>query len=160
MITTEITPGIGLGALVFGLTRERVQTLIGEPNSKETIAYDNDDNDQTEVWHFDDHDLSLGFDQDEDWRLVTLSITGDQYTLNEKPIIGQVQLKVVDLLTEVSGETLDVEDCSSAEAPACFRLGSEALSMNVWCEESEATEIIATPSFTDEDEIVWPEAGA
>lgn len=160
MISTELLPGTGLGAIVFGLTKDRVEALAGAPNSKETISYEDESNDETEVWHYDEQEVSFGFDSSEDWRLVTISITGDQFTLNGTALVGSTQLKMVDMLTELSGETLDVEDCSSAEAPSCFRIGCEGLSMNLWCEEGVVSEVISAPSFTEEDEIVWPEAGA
>ena len=67
--------GIGLGIIKFGMSRDQVKIILGEPNEKE-LHYDEDANiDASELWHYDDLDISISFDQEEDWKLVTLAVT-------------------------------------------------------------------------------------
>ena len=55
----NITPGIGLGVLRFGMTREQIKQLLGAPD--EIVNEEAD----SETWHYDELDLSLNFDQEE-----------------------------------------------------------------------------------------------
>ena len=61
---TDVIPGLGLGNLKFGSTRELVKKEIGNPTEIEKYALDDDDDDITEAWHYDEDGLSISFDQE------------------------------------------------------------------------------------------------
>ena len=48
----EIKPGIGLGFLKFGMSREQVKELLGEPTFIDKYSHSDDLNDETESWEY------------------------------------------------------------------------------------------------------------
>jgi hypothetical protein len=75
----SIEEGQGLGILKFGLERNTVELLLGKPDEKETYSYTADDNDLTESWRYDDLGLSLSFDKEDDWRMITIAVSSTDY---------------------------------------------------------------------------------
>ena len=84
----EIKSGVGLGNIKFGMTRSQVKVILGEPSEIEKFSYSETDEDLTESWHYDELDLSAGFDEDVDWRLVTLAVSSPDYEFMGKKLIG------------------------------------------------------------------------
>ena len=59
----EIIPGVGLGTLKFGMTRDDVKKLVGKPDEVENLpGFEEEVNDELESWHYDEHEFSLVFD--------------------------------------------------------------------------------------------------
>ena len=63
----EIRIGKGLGTLTFGNTRQQVKAMLGEPTDIEKYSLSDTDDDSTESWHNDELDISLYFDEENDW---------------------------------------------------------------------------------------------
>ena len=154
--TKDIQFGIGLGVLKFGMSREQVKTILGEPNEKE-LHYDEDINvDASELWHYDDLDVSISFDQEEDWKLVTLAVTSNFYQLNGKSLIGLSKKALMAELKTSQIEDLDIEDLSSEDSPNHVLLSSLSLGVNFWLDAGILEEIQWGPDFIDDDTIKWP----
>jgi len=152
----DIKFGIGLGVLKFGMSREQVKTILGEPNEKE-LHYDEDINvDASELWHYDDLDVSISFDQEEDWKLVTLAVTSNSYQLNGKSLIGMNKKALLSELKNSQIDDLDIEDLSSEESPNHVLLSSFSLGVNFWLDDGILEEIQWGPDFIDDDTIKWP----
>ena len=81
MTTKNIELGKGVDNLKFGLTREKVALLMGEPSEKETIDGD-DEMGTSEAWHYDELELSLTFDEDDDWKLTTIAASSPEFTFD------------------------------------------------------------------------------
>jgi len=80
----------GLSDLLFGMSKDQVKTLLGE--ATETESYDGDEGEElgkVEIWHYDALDLSVGFEEAEDWTLMSISVTGDFYEMAGKSLIGK-----------------------------------------------------------------------
>ena len=85
----EIIPGVGLGTLKFGMTRDEVKKLVGKPDEVENLpGFEEEVNDELESWHYDEHEFSLVFDADYDWRLVSIAVSDPYFTFHGKNIIG------------------------------------------------------------------------
>src|SRR5680860_1281117 len=94
----EIKPGYGLGSLKFGMTREEVQSLLGKPSFIDKYSHTVSKKDLTESWQYDELLLSLSFDEDEDWKLIMISVNDDFYEFEGKSLIGLNQDELIEQL--------------------------------------------------------------
>jgi len=148
----DIKLGIGLGDIKFGFTREQVLAILGEPDEKETYSYSDSDEDLTEAWHYDDIEISISFNEEDDWRLSTIAISSEESTLGGKKIIG---LSKEELLAEI--KKLDLTDYESRKVSETEELiSSDTGEINFWVDDNTITEIQWGPFFLDEDTINWP----
>ena len=153
----HIKPGYGLGNIKFGMSREEVKAILGEPDDIDAFSYTDDDENNTETWLYDELELTAGFDEEDDWRLIMLTVASDFYTLNGKSLIGMNREKLVENLKEMKIEDLLFEDISTDEDPNQVLLEVDSLSINFWLDEDHLDEIQWSPFFIDDDTIEWPE---
>lgn len=146
----DILPGEGLGKIRFGISRDQLKELIGEPDEVDEYSYSDSDEELTESWHYDELDLSASFDEEYDWRLVTLSVSGAEYAFMGKNLIGLQRFKLVETLTELGIEDLAFEDISSDESPDHQLIASDEAGINFWLEQGVLTEIQWSPLFIED----------
>jgi hypothetical protein len=149
-----IEPGVGLGTLRFGLKRNEITAILGEPDDVDVFTDEEDYT--TESWHYDEIELSLSFDEAEDWRMTAIAVSDPKFMLAGQQIIGMQRDELIEKLTAMNLGELSFEDWSSAELPDHKLISIDALSLNLWMEFDELTEIQWGPLFNDEDEIIWP----
>lgn len=152
----EIKAGIGLGAIKFGMSRTEVKAILGKPDDSETYAYTEGDDLKTEDWFYDELDLSVSFDEEEEWKLVTLSVAGKDYALMGFQPISMSKESLKATLKEKNITDLEFEDCSTEENPSHELLESEQLGINFWFDEDQLSEVQWGPLFIDDDTIKWP----
>lgn len=152
----NIKSGQGLGILLFGMKRDQVKEILGDPNETDVYSYTELENDKTENWHFDDYELSVSFSEEEDWKLDTIAINSNYYLLNNESLIGRSIDEVKELLKKWDIDDLEFEDWSSEESPDHKLLISDALEINFWFDEGKLAEIQWGPLFKDEETIIWP----
>ncbi|MBL4710198.1 MAG: hypothetical protein JKY48_17340 [Flavobacteriales bacterium] len=152
----EIKAGIGLGELKFGMSRDQVQHLLGEPEDKDSFIYEEEGNAEAESWYYDSLDISLEFDAEEDWKLVTIEINSTTHTLNNIAVIGLSKEALKNKLSDLNIQDWEHEELPLDEAPTHELLSSDQLAINFWFDEDAVTEVQWGPIFTDEDNIIWP----
>jgi len=155
----EIKIGIGLGAAKFGMTRKEVHSLLGEPDDKDISSY-TDGNDNLfhwESWDYFDSALSLSFDEEDEWRLVTIEIDSKDYIFENQNLIGKSKNELLTILEDKKIKDVIIEVDSTNEPPLCTLISSECLGINFWFEENSLTEVQWSPLLTDEENIKWPE---
>lgn len=143
--------GIGIAEIKFGMSKTEVEKILGKPDDKEQELYGEDEEAMLESWHYDEKDLSLGFDEDEDWKLITIAVSEESYTLKGKQVIGLSLEKMVDTLNSLGIDELELEEDEEISV-----LYADDQSMKVWLEDKVVTEIQWGPLFKDEDTIAWP----
>jgi hypothetical protein len=153
----EIKSGIGLGDLKFGMTRNQVKKVLGDPDEIEKFSYTDSDEDLTESWHYDKLELSLGFDEDVDWKLVTMAVSSGDYLFMNKKLIGLSREKLLETLSELGLKNLYIEDCSDEDGPGDELICSEKIGINFWMEDGKLSEVQWGPEYIDEETIRWPE---
>jgi hypothetical protein len=152
----DIRPGKGLGSLSFGNTREQVKAILGEPDEKETYSLTDDEDDQTESWHYDGLSLSLSFDEENDWKLSSIAISSDEYLLEGQSLIGKNKEEVLAQFAANNwGEAEEDEEVSEDAAASCL-LHVDKSSMSLWFEANELTELQIGPFFSSNG-IKWPD---
>jgi hypothetical protein len=152
----EIKAGIGLDNIKFGMHRDDIKNLLGEPDEIDTHT-DNEDGGQTESWHYDELELSISFEEIDDMRLFSIAVSGENYEFSGKKLIGlkkpQLLKELKELnITDTKEEVWDNDDFTKQEL-----IYSEDLSLNFWMEDDELSEIQWGPLFEDEETIKWPE---
>lgn len=154
----KIIPGVGLGELKFGLTKEQVESLMGAPDEVDFIpGFDEEINESLESWHYNSHEFSVVFDADYDWRVVSIAISDPFFTLNGHNIIGMEKKEVIKLLQQLNIPVSNEEDISDEDNPDMQLIESEEAGMMIWFDEGEAIEMQILPEIDEDGEtLIWP----
>lgn len=152
----EIKPGIGLGPLKFGMSREAVKLMLGEPSFIDKYSHSDSVNDLTESWEYEELALSLSFDEEEQWKLMMISVTSDFYELDGANLIGMKEEKLLRELDEIDLGYLNLEDCSDTDSEEQKVIEIDEKSINFWLISGVLDEIQWSPLFLDDDTIKWP----
>jgi hypothetical protein len=152
----EIKPGYGLGNLKFGMSRAEVKLMLGEPSFIDKYSHSDSADDLTESWEYDDLGLSISFDEDENWKLIMISINSDFYELNEVSLIGLKEKELLAKLEAMNLGDLDLEDCSDLGSDEQKVIEVEEKAINFWLIDDALDEIQWSPFFIDDDTIDWP----
>ncbi|WP_027471691.1 hypothetical protein [Saccharicrinis fermentans] len=154
----EILIGKGFDEIRFGMTREEVKAILGEPDEIDAYASSEEAEDNTEAYHYDELELSVSFDELDDWRLGSIAVSTSDAVLEGLKLVGNTD---DDLLAKVSVLDLgeyDREDVSSPESPDHEVISFYEASVNFWLENGAVTEIQYGPIWDDEkEEYIWPE---
>ncbi len=145
----SIDLGEGLGDLVFGMSREEVREMLGEPTEIDGNPFDDEVGERTENWHYDELKLSLSFQEPLEWELDTISVTDAFYELNQQSLIGKKLKLVKGMLEEMDITDLEMEDHSDDHNKKHTLLTSDAFLSNFWFDEGILREIQWGP----EDEV-------
>ncbi|MFZ1704091.1 MAG: hypothetical protein WAT79_07070 [Saprospiraceae bacterium] len=154
----EIQFGTGVGTLHFGMTKDSVKALLGNPDEIENIpGMDEEVNDDLVSWHYDEQELSLVFDRLYDWKLVSISASDAHYTLHGRSIVGCPLEEFEEFFENLGIEISHSEDLSDEETPNFILLESEDVGLLVWFDEGEAVEFQILPDVDEDGEtIIWP----
>lgn len=152
----EIKPGYGLGNLKFGMSRSEVKLMLGEPSFIDKYSHSDSADDLTESWEYDDLGLSISFDEDENWKLIMISINSDFYELNGVSLIGLKEKELLAKLEAMNLGDLDLEDCSDLGSDEQKVIEVEEKAINFWLIDDALDEIQWSPFFIDDDTIDWP----
>lgn len=142
----EIKPGFGLGNIEFGSTRDEVKAKIGKPDEIETYDFSEEGDDASEVWHYDEYEMSLEFNKEFEWQLISFAVSGEEFNLKGERFIGKSkdiarsQMEELEL-GEMEEETNDEVDMISVPE----------FNISFWFEEGELSEIQWGPIFDDQD---------
>lgn len=148
----DILPGEGLGKIRFGMSREELETLMGEPDEVEQYSYSDTEESLTEAWHYDLQNISVSFDQEYEWKLVTISVSGVEYQFMGKQLIGLQKHQLTEILKSLGIENLTFEDCSTEEDPEHHLLAAEEEGVNFWLDKGVLVEIQWSPLFIEEED--------
>lgn len=147
---TSILPNIGLGDIKFGLNRNQVKDILGEPDEIDTFAYDEEtQEDLTESWHYDEMEFSCSFDEAEDWKMVNMSVSSIIYTINGEPVIGLSKENLITLIENAQMGEIEEDE----ENQVITALDSQ---INFWFDEEGVSEIQWSVNWDEDDNPVWP----
>ncbi len=157
----QIVPSVGLGKLHFGMTRDEVRDLLGEPSDIENVpGFEEEDiNDELESWHYDESEFSIVFDAAYDWRVVSIAVSDPFFTLFDKSIIGSEKQVVLDHISSKGYTVSATEDLDDEEIKNLELYEYEDLGLMIWFADGETIEAQILPDVEDDGEsIKWPEA--
>ncbi|MEP1033239.1 hypothetical protein [Ekhidna sp.] len=152
----EIIPGVGLGKLKFGMSREDVKAILGDPDHQDITHYGEDAADKSDAWEYHPLRLDLSFEEAEDWRLVIISVSSEDYHLKGSSLMGLDTDELMEELDMLGVKDLEIEDLSSEDHPDQKLISSEELALNFWLHQDILEEIQWGPQFIDDETIQWP----
>ncbi len=154
----EIRLGEGLGTLKFGATRDDVKALLGKPDETERYNLSEEEGDESEDWHYDARGISLSFEEVYDWRLASIAVSGDGFTLNNKALVGMETEAVLDTVEAMGFDQPEEDEVIAEEdsSQALYHVDEQSLSL--YFENDTLTEIQWGPLLDeDSEEPQWPE---
>jgi hypothetical protein len=153
----EIIIGSGLGDVKFGCTKEKLKFIIGEPDEIDSYnASGEEDGYLTEAWHYDEHEFSVSFDEEDNWKLTTISISSPDCLLNGNKLIGKSMDDVLALLKDEDFGENELDDLSDENIDQKL-ISFLPASLNLWFENGTLSEIQWGVLWSDEDTPRWPE---
>ncbi|MCT4640642.1 MAG: outer membrane protein assembly factor BamE [Bacteroidales bacterium] len=152
----DIKIGQGIDNIKFGMNRDDVKRILGEPNEVENYSFSSEEHYLTESWFYEDKKLSLSFGEDDDWRLVTISSFSEECKIDDNDIIGINKNALLNLMSAIQIDDMFTEDLSDGEDSQIV-FGSDAKGINFLVKDDTVVEIQFGPLFKDEDTIIWPE---
>jgi hypothetical protein len=102
----NIELGKGFGSIEFGMTREEVKKITGEPDEIENYQHDEVSDEKAEAWHFDDPEVSLAFEEFNDWKLTSIAVSSEDFFLEGKKIMGLNKEEVLQIMKRCQSESL------------------------------------------------------
>jgi hypothetical protein len=155
----QIIPGVGIDNLKFGMTRDQVRQILGQPEDVDNIPDDEDIMiESLESWFYDGLELTLVFDEDYDWKLVSVAISDGHYTLFGDSVVGKDVGEVLDILNKHKVEITDRVDVSDDETEDMEIIESENEGLMIWIMDGKAIEIQIVPEVEEDGStLIWPE---
>lgn len=102
----KITPGVGVGDIELGWSRQQARRKLGEPERTDRVAVDG-----TEwiEWHYDSRAFSVYFDGDEEFSLVTIDVDDPAIEIEGFRPIGAREEDVLETLGKLGELVLEDE---------------------------------------------------
>jgi len=87
MKSKEIKPLYGIGPIKFGLSRQAVEDILGEPENSFKEEYE--EGIEAEVWEYSELGMELTFSSDDDYGLGLIRFFDNQFRLGPDKLIGE-----------------------------------------------------------------------
>lgn len=154
----NIVPGEGLDAIQFGMTRDEVKKLVGNPDEVEVLNSEDEEGGSIEQWHFDELEFSLSFDEVDNWVLTSIAVSGADYLFDNQPLMGLTFEEVLEFLEESDLGEPESEELESEEEGVVVEVVSFPESnITFWFENQILNEIQWSPFIDEEEErYIWP----
>ncbi len=151
MIPEKIELHRGCGELKFGLTRDDVVKLLGQPNEidNEYIS------EYGSYYEYYDLNIDLAFMEEDDFRLGTITFKDDRYLLGNDHFIGMTEDQLVEALKKNGFDSLEKDDELTEEDMTGYY--SEELGLIIYLTDGIVSEISITVDLNDEGAPIWPE---
>lgn len=148
---TNIEIGQGFGSVKFGMSRDEIKKIAGEPDEIENYDHDGE-GEKAEAWHYDDPEVSFAFEEFNDWKLTSIAVSAPDFQLKGKKLMGLKVDEVVKILKTLDLGEVEQEDYSSAESPDLQLVAIEDAGLNLWFDEGVLTEIQWSPLWEEDDD--------
>jgi hypothetical protein len=143
-----IRPGVGVGDLRFGSTRDEIRALAGDPS--EVLGSDADEG--SEVWVYEHAALALSFAADQDLRFVSCETFSARATLGDEAFVG---LDRAAAEAALQGLELEFEWMGGPEEGS-GRLAVPGAGLNLWFDDAVVESIGWSVAVDDQDHLIWP----
>ena len=142
----NILIGKGLENVPFGIDQDQLKTILGEPDEIEKSPSVDPDEPNSEVWHYDEHEITALFDYyDQAWELVSLATVSEEATLNGVKLVGLSKKEVIKAVQNLSLGKYTNEILTTDETPSESILSFEASGLDLWFEGDHLAEIQWSP---------------
>lgn len=153
----DITLGQGLGDIKFGLNRDDIKAVLGEPSEIEAMDGDKESG-AMEAWHYDEQHLSLSFEEDCNWKLTSITSASPEILFEGIDLIGLSQGEVMEQMEVFNLGEFELEDISNDILPNQSIATNPDFSLNLFFDHDNLTEIQWGPFWDEESEMpMWPD---
>lgn len=153
----EILPGIGIGPIQYGIDEQALISILGQPDRIDTEEYTKGTGDwHRDLWYSSQY-LEFTFNQDDDFRLGLITVTGAGYPLLGKDVFGLPLEQVREFIVNATQETPTIVDytCLPDETHHC--LEHDGLGILFWFDADKLSEMQCGYLFEDDNEtVIWP----
>ncbi|MCH2082905.1 MAG: hypothetical protein MK226_10985 [Saprospiraceae bacterium] len=149
----KINIGKGINDILFGMKENELKEKMGIPD--EIDVMEQDDGVVTRSLEYYDHGLTFSFDSDDGDKLSSIAI-------NDKGIkfggveVGMARDAVLTAGAQNEWGDAEIEDLSDDDPFSMEVVMFDKISLSIWLENDEVTEIEFGPLWADEENIVWP----
>ncbi len=150
----QAVPGVGIGSIRFGISREALLDMLGEPDDIDT---NEEDGESCEHYYYDDLDVSFTFSDAEGDRLLLITIGNPVYSIGGKLSAGMERPDALEAIRELGWEDPMIEDVSDKENPRAFIYSYDDQGLDVWFDDDIITGLQMSPLWKDDDTIAWPD---
>ena len=148
--------GEGLGDIKFGMSREQLRDLLGEPDEIDQFSNSESEGDKTESWHYDATELSVSFDEEVKWKLSTIAVSTNDFEFNNEKLIGSTEETLINLLKDFEVGEIEKEVFEDEELGEQILISAVDQGANFWFEGNTVSEIQWTVLWEDENTPEWP----
>ena len=142
----NILIGKGLDNIPFGIDQDQLKTILGEPDEIEKSPSLTPDEPTSEVWHYDEHEISALFDYyDDTWELVSLATVSSDALLNGVKLIGLQKKEVIKAIQKLTLGKYTNESLTTDETPSESIMSFESTGIDFWFEGDTLIEIQWSP---------------
>lgn len=131
----DIKPCEGVGDIKFGMTRDELIELIGEADEVLEMDFETDEegvSGKVQTWHYDYLELSVSFEEEVDWTLTVISVSGEEFTFKGEKIIGLDMESVLTNHKDIGAVRIELEEEELGQELIIV----EDLHLNLWFEGS------------------------
>ncbi|SMO74274.1 hypothetical protein SAMN06265379_10696 [Saccharicrinis carchari] len=146
----NILIGEGMGNIRFGMTRDEVKKIWGQPDEIDTYSSSDMKDDNTEAYHYDEMEVSVSFDQLDGWHLSSIAVSSPEVRLEGLQLIGTSSEELLQKVAKLDLGEYEREDVSSVETPNHELISFYDADLNFWLENDQVTEIQFGPIADDE----------
>lgn len=151
----DIIIGVGIGEVKFGMLKTDVLSILGLPTEKD-IEKDFETGDAVETWDYENYGVAFSFDEEEDWRLETITINSSNFELNGVGLVGKGVQEVQDFIEKHELGEMEFEDYSTPENPNHELIDVDEANMFFWFTNEVLTEIQFGVQWDEDDNALWP----
>lgn len=145
----ELEEGIGL--IKFGISRNKLKEVAGEPDETETYEHEDSDGKKAEAWHYDEAGLSFAFEEFNDWKLASIAVSSPEYTLRGVALQGRPYNEVMTFLKKYKFGEIVEEDMGSDDSVEMKLISIELVGLNLWFENDILSEIQLSQVWAEEE---------
>jgi hypothetical protein len=145
----EIILKKGLNELKFGLTKDEVTKLLGNPDDKETIK---EDDANTEIWYYWEDGITVFFGEEEDWRCICLETDNENAVILGKKISELKDSQIEELFAKNGYNEIETEDEKWGEK----RISIDDAVVDFYSENGEILAVNWGVDYDDDGNPLWP----
>ncbi len=155
----KIVPGVGFGNVKFGIRKEQLIQLMGQPDEIEEDAnYGDSPDDRVTVLYYDQDGFSVSFDKEAKYRLTEISFESNLFVLEGKVSVGMKKEEALSALAAAGYEEPSIEDLNGEIDPEeqTEAYTYDEKNVTLWFDEGVLATIQIGPFWLDSDTIKWP----
>ncbi|MCI5083406.1 MAG: hypothetical protein MRY78_17035 [Saprospiraceae bacterium] len=149
----EIKIGKGIGDVLFGMTEKQVVAILGQAD--EVDETEQDDGVVTRSLEYYDHGLTISFDSDDGDKMSSIAINDRDISFHGIEV-GMSRDEVLTIGGKEDWGKAEIEDLSEDDPFSLEVVMYDQISLSIWFENDEVTEIEFGPLWKDEETILWP----